>query len=66
MATFKPTLTEQARYTAFVAELTRLSREYGIAISAFGGVYVAEFQHELRDLVYVADASSGDLYPKED
>jgi hypothetical protein len=66
MATFKPTLTEHARYTAFVADLTRLSPEYGIAISAFGGVHIAEDQHDLKGLTYVADASSGDLYPNED
>lgn len=43
-----------ANYNAFVTGLTALTRKYGVAIRSFGGAF--------RDVVYVADIISGDLY----
>jgi hypothetical protein len=51
-----------ANYDAFVAGLTDLSRQYGIAIKAIGGVRISDRCGGFADLVYEADASSGDLW----
>jgi hypothetical protein len=58
------TADEHARYDRFVAGLTALTREHGIALSAFGGVHIAGAAHFYDDLTYIADISSGDLYPR--
>ncbi|MFV8607055.1 hypothetical protein [Ralstonia pseudosolanacearum] len=52
-----------ANYHAFVTELTALTRKYGVAIRSFGGVCIADEPGDFRDVVYVADITSGDLYP---
>lgn len=54
----------EATYDQFIAELTALTRKYGVAIQSVGGVFVADTQGEFRDVSYIADISSGDLYPE--
>jgi hypothetical protein len=56
------TQTEQ-NYHRFIAELTTLTRKYGVAIQSVGGVYLADESGEFDKLTYTADISSGDLYP---
>ena len=56
--------TAEANYDQFVAELTALTRKYGVAIQSVGGVILADQAGEFRDVTYVADISSGDLYPR--
>ena len=51
-------------YDQFIAELTVLTRKYGVAIQSVGGVILAEAPGEFRDVTYRADSSSGDLYPE--
>lgn len=53
-------------YNAFVKELTRLSRKYGVAITSIGGVVIADQADQFKNMEYVADPSSGDLFPRED
>ena len=53
----------EANYDQFIAELTALTRKYGVATQAVGGVILADAPGELRDGTYRADISSGDLYP---
>jgi uncharacterized 2Fe-2S/4Fe-4S cluster protein (DUF4445 family) len=59
----KHSVEEQARYDRFVAGLTALTREHGIALSTFGGVHMAGAVNHYDDLTYIADIGSGDLYP---
>lgn len=54
----------EAHYDQFVAELTALTRKYGVAIQSVGGVIIAEQDGEFRDVTYIADITSGDLYPQ--
>ncbi len=54
----------EAHYDKFIAELTALTRKYGVAIQSVGGVILADHAGEFRDVTYVADISSGDLYPR--
>lgn len=54
----------EANYDQFIADLTALTRKYGVAIQSVGGVFVADTQGEFRDVSYIADISSGDLYPE--
>ena len=53
----------EANYNQFIAELTALTRKYGVAIQSVGGVTVAEDASEFANVTYIADISSGDLYP---
>ena len=53
----------EANYNQFVAELTALTRKYGVAIQSVGGVILADQAGEFRGVTYLADISSGDLYP---
>ncbi len=55
--------TVETNYDHFVAEPTALTRKYGVAIQSVGGVILADHADEFRDVTYVADISSGDLYP---
>ena len=48
----------------FLAELTALTRKYGVAIQSVGGVVLADAPGEFRNVTYRADISSGDLYPE--
>ena len=50
-------------YDSFIAELTTLTRKYGVAIQSVGGVYLADERGEFDKLTYNADITSGDLYP---
>ena len=56
--------TMQANYDAFVEALTALTRRYGVAIQSIGGVTVADEPDAFRNIIYVADITSGDLYPR--
>jgi len=54
----------EANYDNFVTELTALTRKYGVAIQSVGGMILADAPEEFRDVTYIADISSGDLYPE--
>ena len=54
----------ETSYDKFIAELTKLSRKYGVAIQSVGGVILADAPGEFRNLSYVADITSGDLLPE--
>ncbi len=54
----------EAHYDQFIAELTALTRKYGVAIQSVGGVILADAPGDFRDVTYIADISSGDLYPE--
>ena len=54
----------EANYDKFIAELTKLTRKYGVAIQSVGGVILADAPGEFSHVSYVADISSGDLYPE--
>ena len=54
----------EAHYDQFIAELTELTRKYGVAIQSVGGVILADAPGEFRDVTYIADISSSDLYPE--
>lgn len=54
----------EANYDQFIAELTALTRKYGVAIQSVGGVILADAPGEFRHVTYIADISSGDLYPE--
>ena len=64
MATVSTTTPLSANYDQFIAELTALTRKYGVAIQSVGGVILADAPGEFRDVTYRADISSGDLYPE--
>ncbi|QUP56495.1 hypothetical protein GO998_22725 (plasmid) [Ralstonia syzygii] len=51
-----------ANYNAFVTELSTLTRKYGVALTAIGGVCIADEPGAYRNVVHVADITSGDLY----
>ena len=54
----------EANYDQFIAELTALTRKYGVAIQSVGGVILADAHGEFHNVTYRADISSGDLYPE--
>ena len=54
----------EANYDKFIAELTQLSRKYGVAIQSVGGVHLADDPGDVRNVRYVADITSGDLLPE--
>ena len=64
MAAISTTPQLEANYDQFIAELTALTRKYGIAIQSVGGVILADAPGEFSHVSYVADISSGDLYPE--
>lgn len=63
MATLQTNPILEANYARFVAELTALTRKYGVAIQSVGGIILAAEPGEFHDVTYVADISSGDLLP---
>jgi len=63
MAAITTTAQIENNYDRFIAELTALTRKYGVAIQSVGGVYLADEQGEFENLTYNADITSGDLYP---
>ena len=64
MAAITTTPNVEVNYDQFVAELTALTRKYGVAIQSVGGVIIAGDDDEFANVTYVADISSGDLYPR--
>ena len=64
MAAVVTTPQVEANYNQFIAELTKISRKYGVAIQSVGGVYLADDPGEFRNVRYVADITSGDLLPE--
>lgn len=54
----------EANYDQFMKALTTLTRQYGVAIMSVGGVMLADTDSEFKDATYIADISSGDLYPR--
>jgi len=54
----------QSNYQQFVAELTALTRKFGVAIQSVGGVMLADKQGEFSEVSYRADIGSSDLYPE--
>ena len=54
----------QTNYDQFIAELTKLTRKYGVAIQSVGGVYLADDPGEFSNVTYCADITSGDLLPE--
>ena len=64
MATIITNPTVEANYDQFIAELTALTRKYGVAIQSVGGIILSDQAGEFRDVTYVADITSGDLYPR--
>lgn len=63
MAAIRTTPSTEANYDKFVAELTKLTRKYGVAIKSIGGVAIADDPSEFSDVSYEADITSGDIYP---
>lgn len=63
MAAIQSTQQTESNYDRFIAELTTLTRKYGVAIQSVGGVYLADERGEYDKLTYTADITSGDLYP---
>ncbi|MDI9234567.1 hypothetical protein [Limnohabitans lacus] len=63
MAAINTTTQVENNYDRFIAELTALTRKYGVAIQSVGGVYLADERGEFDQLTYNADITSGDLYP---
>jgi hypothetical protein len=63
MAANNTTSQTEHNYDRFIAELTALTRKYGVAIQSVGGVYLADEPAEFDNVTYTADISSGDLYP---
>ena len=53
----------EANYDKFIAELTQLTRKYGVAIQSVGGIILVDQPGEFRDVSYIADITSGDLLP---
>ena len=64
MAAINTTTQTEQNYDRFIAELTALTRKYGVAIQSVGGVILADAPGEFRNVTYRADISSGDLYPE--
>lgn len=64
MAAIVTTPTVETNYEQFAAELTALTRKYGVAIQSVGGVILADHAAEFHNVTYIADISSGDLYPR--
>ena len=65
MTTTKQSIpSRQANYDQFIAELTRITRQYGVAIQSVGGVFLADAPAGFGRVTYIADITSGDLYPE--
>ncbi len=54
----------ESNYGKFIAELTSLTRKYGVAIQSVGGVILADDPSDFCAVSYVADITSGDLLPE--
>ena len=58
MAAIHTTQQTENNYDRFIAELTVLTRKYGVAIQSVGGVYLADERGEFDKLTYNADIVS--------
>lgn len=63
MAAIRTNPTTETNYDSFVAELTKLTRKYGVAIKSIGGVAITDDPSEFSGVTYEADITSGDIYP---
>ncbi len=66
MTTQRQISSTESDYDKFVAELTQITRKYGVAIQSVGGVIIANHHgdfSDFSDVSYIADFTSGDLYP---
>ncbi len=54
---------QEKNFSKFVAELTKLTRKYGVAVKVTGGVLIADAPKDFKDVEYDNDFSSGDLHP---
>ncbi len=63
----KKHLNEQERLNAFMTELSKLTKTYGIALQVTGGVYIHDEQNGFQDLEYFhAETCSHDILPNWD
>lgn len=55
---------EEQNYQAFITEFERISRKYGIAFEAVGGLAFSDV-NGFKEIKYSRDSSSGDLIIKK-
>ena len=55
---------EERNYQAFITELEKISKKYGIAFEAIGGFAFSD-ENGFKSIEYSRDSSSGDLLVKE-
>ena len=55
---------EEQNYQAFITELEKISKKYGIAFEAIGGLAFSD-ENGFKSIKYSRDSSSGDLLIKE-
>lgn len=53
----------EQNFQSFINELTTISRKYGVAVQAVGGVMLAHAEGEFAELRYDDDVSSNDITP---
>lgn len=51
---------EKRNFEKFRAELTRISKKYGVAVKSIGNLMIGE----IADIEYSNDPECGDLYPE--
>lgn len=54
---------DEKRFKGFIKGLTKITQEYGIAISVVGGVQFAEKKNGFKTVTYTDDPTSGDIQP---
>lgn len=55
---------EERNYQAFITELEKISKKYGIAFESVGGFAFSD-ENGFKSIKYSRDSSSGDLLVKE-
>lgn len=55
---------EEQNYQAFITELEKISKKYGIAFESVGGFAFSD-ENGFKSIKYSRDSSSGDLLVKE-
>ena len=55
---------EERNYQAFITELEKISKKYGIAFESIGGLAFSD-ENGFESIKYSRDSSSGDLLVKE-
>jgi hypothetical protein len=63
MTVIHTTQQTESNYDRFIAELTALTRKYGVAIQSVGGVYLADERGEYDKLTYTADITMATSTP---